>query len=273
MALPSSGSISLNQMHIEVGGSSGSQVSLNDSDVRGLISKNSASQMSFNEWYGATSFTADNSANGWTSASVGYTLFKTDTAERGFSVFGSNFPNNNFGSRSGDTYFEMASGKKIYIGKCHATQTGSTSWNTSTATAFFCTLPIQSGTYNGNSIYGLGTSNWSQGGQNLIMDNNRLSAAGLLNKKIYINGNDINCTINRNSVSSASVAILTMEDGYFGATDSTGSDAANVSWTNDPENPTPSSNAREIGLSWSTSTSNSNRQNFPSSGTITITLV
>ena len=38
MALPSSGnSISLNQMHVEVGGSSGSQVSINDADIRGLI--------------------------------------------------------------------------------------------------------------------------------------------------------------------------------------------------------------------------------------------
>jgi hypothetical protein len=54
MALPSSGSISLNQMHIEVGGSSGSQVSLNDSDIRGLISKSSGAQMSFSEWYGAS---------------------------------------------------------------------------------------------------------------------------------------------------------------------------------------------------------------------------
>ena len=59
MTLPSSGSISLNQMHIEVGGSSGSQVSINDSDIRGLISKGSGATMSFNEWYGASSFTAD----------------------------------------------------------------------------------------------------------------------------------------------------------------------------------------------------------------------
>lgn len=59
MTLPSSGSISLNQMHIEVGGSSGSQVSINDSDIRGLIGKSSGATMSFNEWYGASSFTAD----------------------------------------------------------------------------------------------------------------------------------------------------------------------------------------------------------------------
>ena len=59
MTLPSSGSISLNQMHIEVGSSSGTQVSINDSDIRGLINKSSGATMSFSEWYGASAFTAE----------------------------------------------------------------------------------------------------------------------------------------------------------------------------------------------------------------------
>lgn len=59
MVLPSSGSISLNQMHIEVGSSSGTQVSINDSDIRGLIGKGSGVTMSFSEWYGASSFTPE----------------------------------------------------------------------------------------------------------------------------------------------------------------------------------------------------------------------
>ena len=42
-------------MHIEAGGSSGSQVSLNDSDIRDMISKGSGVQMSFSEWHGASS--------------------------------------------------------------------------------------------------------------------------------------------------------------------------------------------------------------------------
>ena len=53
MALQTSGAISLNQIHVEAGGSSGSQASLNDSDIRGLIGKGSGSQMRFSEWYGA----------------------------------------------------------------------------------------------------------------------------------------------------------------------------------------------------------------------------
>ena len=54
MPLPSSGAISLDQMHVEAGGTSGTQCTINDSDIRGLISKGSGSQMSFNEWYGAS---------------------------------------------------------------------------------------------------------------------------------------------------------------------------------------------------------------------------
>lgn len=55
MPLPSSGAISLNQMHVEVGGTSGTQCSINDSDIRGLISKASGAQSSFSQFYGASS--------------------------------------------------------------------------------------------------------------------------------------------------------------------------------------------------------------------------
>jgi len=55
MALPSSGQIDLNAMHVEAGGGSGVQCSINDSDIRGLIGKGSGVQMAFSEWYGASS--------------------------------------------------------------------------------------------------------------------------------------------------------------------------------------------------------------------------
>ena len=54
MPLPSSGAISLNQMHVEVGASSGTTCSLNDSDIRNLINKASGAQSSFSEFYGAS---------------------------------------------------------------------------------------------------------------------------------------------------------------------------------------------------------------------------
>ena len=57
MALQSSGAISLNDIHVEAGGTSGTQASINDTDIRGLINKASGATMSFNEWYGASSST------------------------------------------------------------------------------------------------------------------------------------------------------------------------------------------------------------------------
>ena len=68
MPLQNSGAISLNEIHIEAGGSSGTQASINDADIRGLISKNSATQMSFNEWYGASA--VDDAT--FTGASISY---------------------------------------------------------------------------------------------------------------------------------------------------------------------------------------------------------
>lgn len=54
MPLPSSGAISLNQMHVEAGGTSGTQCSMNDSDIRGLINASANSQMTFSSFYGAS---------------------------------------------------------------------------------------------------------------------------------------------------------------------------------------------------------------------------
>ena len=55
MPLPSSGQISLDQMHVEVGGTSGTQCSMNDSDIRGLVNAAANSQMTFSSFYGASS--------------------------------------------------------------------------------------------------------------------------------------------------------------------------------------------------------------------------
>jgi len=83
MPLPGSGSISLNQIHIEAGGSSGSQASMNDSDIRAMIGKGSGAQNSFNEYYsvsaaapsatykGRTATTSNGFAAGYVSLSSG----------------------------------------------------------------------------------------------------------------------------------------------------------------------------------------------------------
>lgn len=56
MPLQTSGPISLNEIHVEAGGTTATTVSINDEDIRGLISKTSGALMSFSEWYGASAF-------------------------------------------------------------------------------------------------------------------------------------------------------------------------------------------------------------------------
>lgn len=54
MPLQTSGAISLNDIHVEAGGSSGTQCTINDADILNLIGKSSSTQMGFDEWYGAS---------------------------------------------------------------------------------------------------------------------------------------------------------------------------------------------------------------------------
>ena len=54
MALPSSGQITLNQMHVEASGNSGTQSNINSAPIRALITKSASVQMAFTEWYGAS---------------------------------------------------------------------------------------------------------------------------------------------------------------------------------------------------------------------------
>tara|TARA_B100000035_G_scaffold19152_1_gene15279 strand:+ start:228 stop:866 length:639 start_codon:yes stop_codon:yes gene_type:complete len=72
MATPSSGAISLNDMHVEVGGSSGSTVSINDSDIRALTGKSSGATASWNDYY--------NKAKDW---SFSMTVGQTDVYSAG----------------------------------------------------------------------------------------------------------------------------------------------------------------------------------------------
>ncbi len=65
MVLPSSGQISINQIHVEAGGSSGTQVKLSDTDVKGLINANtSIGNIQFSEYYGAAAANTTSSIAG-----------------------------------------------------------------------------------------------------------------------------------------------------------------------------------------------------------------
>lgn len=54
MALQTSGPITLDDIHVEAGGSTGTLCSINDTDILALISPNTAPH-EFSEWYGASS--------------------------------------------------------------------------------------------------------------------------------------------------------------------------------------------------------------------------
>lgn len=86
MALQTSGAISLNDIHVEAGGTSGTQASINDADIRGLIGKSSGAQMSFNEWYGASAGIFSNTVNlTLTRTNLGNTDFKGNFTLTGYS--------------------------------------------------------------------------------------------------------------------------------------------------------------------------------------------
>lgn len=101
--IPTSGAISLNQMHTEVGGTSGTQVSLNDADIRGLISKASGATMSFNEWYGASAALDVQTVTVGVAPAAGYLP----------AIYGYSSPSS-LGSISDGT-FDVKSGATIYM--------------------------------------------------------------------------------------------------------------------------------------------------------------
>jgi len=89
MALQSTGAISLNDIHVEAGGTTDTEASLNDSDIRGLIGKLGLNPNSFNEYYGASSSLYSSTlTEGSSSGNYGY--YKHDLGNLGgFSDFGS----------------------------------------------------------------------------------------------------------------------------------------------------------------------------------------
>lgn len=65
MALQTSGQITLNDIHVEAGGTTGTQCQTNDSDIRDLIGIASGTQRKLTDWYGASSvyFSGDTDYN------------------------------------------------------------------------------------------------------------------------------------------------------------------------------------------------------------------
>ena len=108
MTLPASGTLSLNAIHIEAGGSSGTSCSINDSDIRNLIGKGSGASMNFAEWYGASSFTPDTQMV-ITGANSGVKF-----AQPSFSTYSSGIVAGTLGSAS-DRSITLDQGQTVYF--------------------------------------------------------------------------------------------------------------------------------------------------------------
>jgi len=95
MALQTSGAISLNDIHLELGATSGTTVSLNDTDVRGLVNIASGA-IDLADFYGASSYTA------------------THTVTQGSYTFSGNTYNGKFATVTGSVSPTSYSGYAIY---------------------------------------------------------------------------------------------------------------------------------------------------------------
>lgn len=95
MATPSSGAITLNEIHVEAGGSSGTSCSINDSDIRLIANKSSGATASWNDYYSRaadwsiTMTVGDgviSSSDGYTTTTTRYRGYMTSTTIQGQAV-------------------------------------------------------------------------------------------------------------------------------------------------------------------------------------------
>ncbi len=127
MATPSSGAISLDQINVEAGGSSGSTISINDAQIRFLDSKSANATSSFDDFYGIEAGGGIMSVGGTvstTSSTVNYQTTFTTNVRRGFSNY-SGDPI--IGSLTNNTISNFLSGQQIVAFRNFArTQSGAT---------------------------------------------------------------------------------------------------------------------------------------------------
>ena len=95
MALQNSGAISLDDIHVEAGGTSGTSASINDSDIRDMIDKSDGATASFDEYYGASSSTHIGGTGGSTTTSGNYKYhYFTSSGTLSLTSIGSGGPSN-----------------------------------------------------------------------------------------------------------------------------------------------------------------------------------
>ena len=127
MALPTSGALTLDAIHVEAGGSTGTTCSLNDTDIRGLtpgsgktINSTQGTTVDFDDFYGASNIPADVS----TTLTTGHSSVTTTvdyvgshrTSSRGFDagpLSGQDGGNTSYGSLSTTTFTNYFGGNAV----------------------------------------------------------------------------------------------------------------------------------------------------------------
>ena len=127
MTLQTTGAISLNEIHVEAGGTTGTTCSLNDTDIRGLtaasgktINTTQETTIDFDSFYGASAFTAASDVSttmtvgGTSSTSTTQYVGTTRTRFRGYDSSGSYDGNvTSFGSMASTSFTNYFSGGTI----------------------------------------------------------------------------------------------------------------------------------------------------------------
>ena len=110
MALATSGALTLDQIHVEAGGSTGTTCSLNDSDIRGLtaaagktINSTLGTSIDFDDFYGASASSGVSSAT----ITVGYTTF---------ALYGINYRYRGYDSTGSSSYGSISPSNPVFTG-------------------------------------------------------------------------------------------------------------------------------------------------------------
>jgi hypothetical protein len=150
MPVTSSGQISLNDLHVEAGGTSGTQASMNDSDIRSMIGASSGqANLSFSGFYGASS-----------SVDIALTIASNTNNYNLFSNRGGSY-------EAGKSNVTLTINSGVTVG---STSTGAYAFDTGTGWASGDTITIvNNGTItgkggrggNGGSATKTGTNSWS----------------------------------------------------------------------------------------------------------------
>ena len=185
MALPSSGAISLNEIHVEAGGSSGTTCSMNDADILDIKDFSSNTARGLNAWYGAKAKWIITMTTGQTTVVTAGSDYVAGNTERyrGYNGSSGTRPatNNTYGSMNDYQDADYLNNKTIYAfqvnGSSSQTQPAATAMSLqcadgcSNSDAAFKKVKINSSTYNRSDATYSDSSieqwTWSLGTQNV----------------------------------------------------------------------------------------------------------